>query len=88
MQEMIRSMIFYISVKLRFISRYTQSNQEKNVEEGSNEEIDCRVKTEDESPLVVPPKITWSKDDKPLDATSFRYESSSFSVATWTENLC
>ena len=70
---MMRGMVFYISAKLRFIQRLTQSNQEKSVVEGSNEEIDCRVKTQDDSSLVVPPKVTWSKDDKPLHAISFRY---------------
>ena len=76
-------MIFFVSVKLRFISKLTSSNQEKHREEGSNDEIDCRVKAEDEKPLLAPPKITWSKDNKPLHSTSFRYKrgNSSFSVA-------
>ena len=77
------AMIFFVSVKLRFISKLTSSNQEKHLEEGSNEEIDCRVKAEDEKPLLAPPKIAWSKDNKPLHSTSFRYKrgNSSFSVA-------
>lgn len=58
-------------VRLQFVERRNQDSIEHPTFVGANFKIDCRVKTADDSELV-PPKMTWWKDNIPLQDISYR----------------